>query len=310
MKQLFLLNPYAGYNLEKDSSHLLMLEAFRRGHSVFYGVLSRFFVNDGPKIFCSPVESVIPKSPYFHFKKEEAFSLDHFDQIWMRQDPPWNLAYYYATLMLSMAPPSVKIFNAPLSLRDFNEKMSILFFPDFIPASCVSASLSILNDFRKKQPEGIVIKPLDSYAGKGVERILPGDPEADKILRKTTHEETLPVMAQRYLPAVQKGEKRVFLWKGQVLGTLLKIPPPNGFLTSPDLGGRLAKTTLTPAEMKLSQTVGGTLFKAGVWFGGIDIIDGYLTEINVTSPGLLWELNELYGCAFEKQIMDDLEKAV
>ncbi|MBI1909286.1 MAG: glutathione synthase [Deltaproteobacteria bacterium] len=310
MKLLFILNPYEGYDLKKDTTHLLMLEAYRRGYTVYYGEVSKLFMEKGEPTALVRQVKVLPDSPFFEFHGEKQFSLKEFNQIWMRQDPPWNMAYYYATLILSAAPKKVKIVNAPEALRDWNEKMSIFFFNPWIAPTIVSSQLPHLISFWRSQKEGVIIKPMDSFGGRGIQRLKPfreiASTEAEAILLRATQNLSTPVMAQKFLEAVNDGEKRVFLWNGKILGALKKVPPAGQFITSPDLGGTLERTTLTLSEKKLSQQIAKKLLKEGVYFTGIDLIGGYLTEINVTSPGLLWELNELYGEQFEKKIWDDL----
>ncbi|MDO8462211.1 MAG: glutathione synthase [Deltaproteobacteria bacterium] len=308
MKLLFLLNPYQGYNFKKDTTHLLMLEAKRRGHSVYYGTPEGLLLEGAsPYSLVQPVHP-LEAAPYFRFigpKKKK--SLSDFDQIWMRQDPPWDLNYYIATLILSQVRSKTLIINAPRALRDWNEKIAILSFPNFIAPTIVSSSLPTLIEFWHSQKEGVILKPLNSFGGQGVSRLKPFSQVSQRIATATLKKMTagsVPIMAQKFLKEVHEGEKRVFLWHGKILGALKKIPPPRQYLTSPDLGGSLARTGLTAREKKLSLAVSRRLTSEGILFAGLDLIGGFLTEINVTSPGLLWELNELYGESFEKKIWD------
>ncbi len=302
LKVLAILDPFQPYSFKKDTSHLLLLTLARRGHFIDYADPSDLFFNGRPAVHSRRV-TVLEKEPYFTFHPAHTTSpvaVDHFDLVLMRKDPPVDLAYLTATHLLSLAADRVWVINHPQALRDWNEKLSIFQFPRFIPPTIVSSNPQEIAAFVDSQGGRAVLKELDGFAGKGVRKIGWGE---------TVNIGEQPVMAQAFLPQVAtEGEKRIFMIDGEAWGALLKFPPEGGFITNPDLGGRLQATEITSQEKELCQEVGVFLKKNGIFFAGLDLIDGKLTEINITSPGLLWEWNEIDNRRHEEEIVDRIER--
>ena len=295
------------YNLKKDSSHLLMLELSRRGRQVYFSTPSSLVLGPHGVMVRTSEVKVLESAPYFSFQREEVIPAEKFSLILMRKDPPVDTAYLYATQILSQVVKKVVVINSPQTLRDWNEKLAIFNFPKWIPPTIVTANKNEISRFVRSVGGEAVLKPLGGFAGQGVARI---SSESLSLVGEATRDGTFPVMVQAYLPQVSAGEKRVFMIDGRPMGALLKIPPQGGFLTSPDLGGHLAPAKLSAREQRLCKAIGPVLKKNGIFFAGIDLIDGFLTEINITSPGLLWEWNEIDNRRHEKEIVDLLERKV
>ncbi len=299
MKILVLLNRFEGYNFHHDTSHLLMYESYQRGHEVFYGTFDGLSYLGVPQVSCQPVQ-VRLTAPYFEFGAEISLALTDFQAILIRPDPPVDAAYHYAMQLLSLLPAHQVMLNPPAVLRDFNEKLIILQFPQWIPKTLVSSRIEEIRNFHTKVGNKIILKPLNGFAGQGVQVYGPGE---SPLLPAS-----LPIMAQEFLPAIHAGEKRLFFLEDRVLAVLLKIPLPGKFLANPDQGAKLATCTLTDREQRIATDLGVFFKKQGIFLAGVDLIGEHLTEINITSPGLLWELNEAYQAHFEQDIMDALHR--
>jgi len=285
-----------------------MRELHHRGYSVFYADPSNLSASPSGITVKTRRAAVLDQAPFFFFHEEETLPIDRFRLVWIRKDPPVDAAYLYMTQILSLAGPRTAILNSPQALRDWNEKLIILNFPKWIPPTLVTSDKHELAGFVEKHLVA-VLKPLAGFAGQGVRRIFfKQSEEMREQIDSVTHGGTLPVMAQVFFENVRLGEKRVFVGDGRVLGSFLKIPQDGGFLTNPDRGSRLATTSLTAREKKICAAIGVFLRKHGVFFAGLDLIDGHLTEINITSPGLLWEWNEIENRSHEKTIIDLVEK--
>ncbi|MBI2082746.1 MAG: glutathione synthase [Deltaproteobacteria bacterium] len=306
MKVLGVLDKYTGYNFHRDSSHLLLLTLYDRNHTIYYTDPTSLFSQKGEPCAMVSEVKVTRGTPYFHFKPPFPKPLAEMDIILMRKDPPVNTSYYYATHLLSLVEDKTWVINRPSTLRDWNEKLSILFFPEWIPKTLVTGDWHRIEAFQKEREGAVVVKELDSYAGKGI-HLCPFSGDHSKLIHQLTRGGDLPVMVQEYLP-VERGEKRVFFIDGKTFGAIIRHPAAGGFLTSPDHGGTYAATQLTEREKKICSSLEPFFLKKGVFFAGIDLIGEYLTEINVTSPGLLWEWNEVDHQKYEEKIVDCMEK--
>ncbi len=308
---LFILDPFetpsGRYNFEKDTSHLLMLELQRRGHTVCYSDPRDLMATEGCLSVKTRRVEILDKAPYFFFEEGRYLELDRFQLIWVRKDPPVDAAYLYMTQLLSLVSARVPVLNAPRALRDWNEKLTSLRFPRWMPPTLVSSDKHEISRFLEERGRA-VLKPLSGFAGLGVRLLsLERKDEAHEEIDAATRIGTLPVIIQAYLDKVRLGEKRIFLVEGRPLGALLKIPR-EGFLANPDQGARVVSTSLTAREKKICADLSPFLRKEGVFFAGIDLIDGALTDINVTSPGLVWEWNEAENKRHERTIVDRVEK--
>ncbi len=310
LRGLFLLDPFQDllgrpYDLRRDSSHLLSLELQNHGHEIHIAAPHDLSARKEKLFIAARRASVWPQAPYFSVLEQKDREASYFDFIWMRKDPPFDSDYLFATQLLSLAPKSVRVLNAPQALRDGNEKLLILNFPHWIPPTLVSACPDAIEDFSKNWRDGAVLKPLEGHAGRGI--LFLNSKTKKTALIQATRRGTKTVMVQKYLPRVSSGEKRIFVVDGEPLGALLKIPAARRKIANPDLGAKITATGLTASEKKMAREVGLFLKKRGVFFAGLDTISGFLTEINVTSPGLLWEWNDADGISHEKTVIDRFE---
>ncbi len=318
---LAILDPYstpAGlYNFHKDTSHLLLLHLFKRGHRIFYAVPSNLCLNKKEiECFVTPVE-VLVSAPFFSFGESAKVSLKDMNLVLIRKDPPVDKTYLHMTQLLSSFPTQRPFFiNPPQALREWNEKLIIFNFPHLIPPTLVTANtqeiLSFLKDHRGQVPHDTggqaVVKPLDEFSGRGVQKLGDSSEKDLMILSSMTHDGHQPVMVQAFLKNVAQGEKRIFIFDGKPAGALLKIPPSGSFMANPDRGAAIKATTLSRREQKTVEEIGIFLKKHKIFFAGIDMIDGFLTEINITSPGLVHEWNEVDQAHHENELVDLIER--
>lgn len=309
---LAVLDPFQGptgpYNFRKDTSHLILKALSSRGHLIFYtdpfSLIAR-----GKTVWARGCRAAVLESePYFRLEKTETLDLAAFDLILMRKDPPVDQTYLYATQLLDIVSDRIPTINHPRALQKWNEKLSILNFPRWIPETLVTSHKDEIRHFAERQDGPIVVKSLETFGGKGVWRLMRNHPAFEPTIDGITRGGMAPIMAQPYLQKVEEGEKRIFLLEDRPIGAILKIPPRGGFLTNPDLGGQITTTKLDAREKKIALEVGTFLKKEGVFFAGLDLIDGNLTEINITSPGLVWEWNEVDNRRHEEEIAERIEK--
>jgi glutathione synthase len=220
----------------------------------------------------------------------------------MRKDPPYDIAFHYATELLSLSKSLV--INSPQALRDFNEKLIILPFLEYIPDTMVTASELQIKDFLKGHSDGFILKSLASYQGRSVEWITKDDEDSKKLLKAYTKNFTTPVMIQEYIPDVQIGDKRILVLGGKIIGAVLREPLKNNYLANLGQGGIARKTTITDLEKEIVNSVSEFLLKNGLHFVGFDVIGEYLTEINITCPTGIVHINKLNNIILEKQVVD------
>ncbi|OGQ28241.1 MAG: hypothetical protein A3B79_02785 [Deltaproteobacteria bacterium RIFCSPHIGHO2_02_FULL_50_15] len=300
------MDPYPGYDFEKDTSHLMMLEAHSRGHRIFYGGATGIFLSlEGPHSHCQEVR-VLRGSPYFEFQGPGDIPLGLFDLVFMRRDPPYDMSYLYTAQILLLS--RRRVVNDPLILATRNEKLIIFEWPQYIPRTLVTSDVAAIERFTKDNGHDLMIKDLGKFAAKGTWRIQWGTDIFYSKIREMTQEGKMPVMVQPFLNKVSEGEKRVLFLEGDVLSVINRIPPKGGFVTSPHGGAVLHRDSLTPREQEICQQVGSFLKEKGVFIAGLDLIGEMLIEVNITSPGLVWEHNEMEKASFEKEIVNRMER--
>jgi glutathione synthase len=285
---LAVLDPHHGpdgfYNFKKDSSHLLLHTLSKRGHRVFYADPSLIFLKNSDVCARTATVSVLEKEPYFIFPEEgeEVVPLKKFDLILMRKDPPVDQAYLYCTQLLSLVSEKVLIVNDPKALREWNEKMAIFQFPKWIPPTLVASDEREIAQFIRSQGGTVIMKPLDSFEERGTKKITSAsEAEAGKM-----------TMFQALLPDAL--EKRIFMIDGKPMGAIFRKS--------------LSATTLSAKEKRICADISPFLKKNRIFFAGVDIIGEKLTEINITSPGLLWEWSEIDNRRYEEEIVTILER--
>jgi glutathione synthase len=226
----------------------------------------------------------------------------------MRKDPPFDLDYYFATLLLERARGSTLIINDPRGLREQNEKLAVLEYPDLCPPTIVTRETTRLRTFLAEQGGEIVVKPLDASGGFGVFHVRKGDPNTGAILEQATQLGRRWTMAQKYLPEVRKGDKRILLCDGEFLCAVLRVPAPDDARGNLHVGAKPMATKLDERDAEIVRVLGPRLRAAGHFFVGLDVIGGWLTEINVTSPTGILEANVLYNDAYEVKVVERLEQ--
>jgi glutathione synthase len=311
MRHLFVVDPLERLLPEADSTIAFLREAQARGHAIEVCGLERLGVDVGgrPRALATPLE-VFEGSTWYRADPPRVQTLDQYDVVWMRKDPPFDLEYLFATHILSLVSERTLVVNEPRALRDANEKIFALRFPQFCPETVVSRDMSELLEFRAQLGGEMVVKPLDGAGGEGVFHITASDRNAQAILEVSTGRGTRYLMAQRYIPEVRRGDKRIILVEGEPAGAVLRVPAESEARANFHAGGRADRAELTARDLAICTAVGAELREIGVVFAGIDVIGDYLTEVNVTSPTGIRQIRELEGVAIEVQVLDAVERRV
>ena len=287
VRLLFIVDPLERLVLAGDSSYALMLEAAARGWDVWtcqlehLGLVGDDAVCDAqPTIVmpaARPAEAFQLEAPAFH-------RLAEFDVVLMRKDPPVDVAYLHATWILDHARGKTLLVNDPRGLRELNEHLAVLQFPQLTPPTIVTRSTAKLREFQAQQGGAIVVKPVDGYGGLGIFVVRDGDPNASSILETSTGAGTRWTLAQRYLPEAANGDKRIILADGEPVGAVLRVPAEAEARGNLHVGGRAVKTTIDARDREIIAAVAPMLRAHGQIFVGLDVIGGMLTELNITSP--------------------------
>ena len=290
MKLLFILDALASLKSYKDTSLAIMREAAARGHALYVCQQHDVFLrNESVKIhafeFCFNEGDHNKNTSWYHLGKSQEILPKYFDAILMRKDPPFDNEYLYSTYLLDLAAnQGARVINNPTSVRSWNEKLSVAKFPQFVPEFLVTANNNLIRDFLATHKD-IVVKPLDGMGGSGIFRITESDPNIGVILETATKFGTQTIMAQRYLPAILQGDKRIIVIDGEPLPyALARIPKAGETRGNLAVGGTGVAQPLTLRDLTIATSVGKTLKAEGLFLVGLDVIGDYLTEINVTSP--------------------------
>lgn len=302
------MDPVAGIDITGDSTFALGLEAQSRGHNLWYYTPESLSFNDG-KVTARGQSLALFDEVGAHFKTgpNETRSLDEFDVILMRQDPPFDMAYITTTHILERLPARTMVVNNPAEVRNAPEKLLVTHYPDLLPATLISRDSEAIHAFRATHKD-IIVKPLFGNGGAGVFRIQPNDQNLNSLLEMFFSNSREPVMVQAYLPAVREGDKRVILVNGEAVGAVNRIPGDGEARSNFHVGGSAAATGLTPRDKEICAAIGPELKRRGLLFVGIDIIGDYLTEINVTSPTGIREIQRLSGIDIAALTIDAIEK--
>ena len=309
LRMVFIMDPIHTINIDKDTTFVFMLESQHRGHEVWYAELKDIFVRDGRVSGSFSEISLKRSADFYKLGRVDTAPLESFHVVWMRKDPPFNLDYIYATYFLSLIDPaSTLVINNPKGIRESNEKLYTLYFPDIIPPSLVTKEIDHLRNFVSEVGGEVVVKPLDGHGGEGVFYVKEGDKNANVILETVTAFGNRYILAQKFIKEVSEGDKRIVLLNGEPLGAVLRISKPGGeFRCNFHSGGSPHKSKLDERDLKICETLAPRLREDGLYFVGIDIVGGYLTEINTTSPTGIQEINRLDGTKLEAQVLDFVE---
>lgn len=304
MRQLYVMDPPEVLDLAGDSTYALMCESTLRGHEVSWCHPRDLYAQDG-----RGHARVVPtearwEDPHWSFGEPEDRPLSSFDLVWMRKDPPFDMHYIFATYLLDMAGAEVLVLNEPRGLKLFNEKLWAMQFADLHPPTLLSSDMSRLRAFAKAEPGRVVLKPWDGNGGRGVVVTEGTDRNLGSLVEILTNQGTDAVIAQRYLPEIAKGDKRILLIDGEPAGSILRVPGEGDHRGNMHVGARVESSTLDEREQLICDRLRPHLKEWGMMFVGIDVIGGFLTEINITSPTGIQEINRLDRVKLEARLID------
>ncbi|NEO62472.1 MAG: glutathione synthase [Moorea sp. SIO4G2] len=317
MKFAFIIDPLPKLDPGHDTSVALMEAAQELGHQVWVTQAQQLSVIQGQAWgLLEPVQLTPAKLDDGHWVVIEQWyqtgkallkPLEEMDAVWMRTDPPVTIPYLYATYILDyINPDKTLVINSPTGIRTANEKMYALQFQEVMPQTIVSQDKSVIRQFLEEK-ETAVLKPLGGKAGEGIIFLQPSDRNFNSLVEISTKQGSEPVMVQAYLPAAKDGDKRIILLNGEPIGAVNRIPTGKEFRGNMAVGGRVAATEITPREEKICALLKPKLQQDGLYFVGIDVIGGYLTEVNVTSPTGIREIDRLDGTHLAKEVITWVE---
>ncbi|WP_137885920.1 glutathione synthase [Pseudomonas sp. 2FE] len=304
------MDPIARISFKKDSSLAMLLAAQARGWSLFYMEQPDLYQIGGEaRARMRPLKVFEDPQRWFELDAESDLPLSELDVILMRKDPPFDMEFVYCTYLLEQAERAgVLVVNRPQSLRDCNEKLFATQFPHCTPPTLVSRRADILREFAKEQRD-IILKPLDGMGGSSIFRHREGDPNLSVILETLTAHGTQQIMAQGYLPAIKDGDKRILMIDGEPIPyCLARIPAAGETRGNLAAGGRGEARPLSERDRWIAAQVGPTLREKGLLFVGLDVIGEHLTEINVTSPTCIREIDNAFGTKIGEQLMEAIAK--
>jgi glutathione synthase len=309
-------DPVERFLPDKDTTFVLMLEAQKRGHQVLW-IHHHDLFTDGADVRAVARRAEVRRpasagAPHHTYHETSIVSLADLDAVLMRSDPPFDSDYLYATHLLSLVEErGVFVMNKPRGLRDANEKLYALNFPDCIPRTLVSRNLEQLKEFMAALGGEMIVKPPHGFGGLGIFHVHAGDRNLNAILETMTDNGRKLVMAQEYIKAVRElGDERVIMLDGEPLGALARIPREDEHRSNLHVGGSAKKVVLGERERRICDRVGPRLRADGLYFVGLDIIGDYLTEVNVTSPTGVQEIDRLDGVCLEAKVIDLVERKV
>ncbi len=307
------MDPIEGIDIDADSTFVLALEAQNRGHRLWHYLPRDLSFRRDPgspaglvQARARPLEVRREKGRHFSLGPAELLDLARMDVVLLRQDPPFDMAYITTTHVLEHIHPRTLVVNDPASVRNAPEKLFVTQFPGLMPPTLISADPAAIRDFRAEHRD-IIVKPLYGNGGAGVFHLRPEDENLGALLEMFTERGREPVIVQRYLPEVRQGDKRIILVEGEPVGAINRVPAEGEARSNMHVGGRPLRAELTAREREICAAIGPTLREAGLTFVGIDVIGDWLTEINVTSPTGLQEVNRYDGVMLEARIWDAIE---
>ena len=310
MKVLFVLDELSKLQLAGDTSYALMLETVAREHGLWTCQVGHLGL-EGDDAVAEAQHTLVKlaetPAEAFECGPRSLMSLAEFGAVFMRADPPLNVEYLQATWILDNARGKTVLVNDPRGLREHNEHLSILAYPEFIPPTIVTRSEARLRAFLDEQDGAIILKPVDGFGGLGIFLVKKGDPNLSSIIETSTQAGGIWTMAQRYLPDAKRGDKRIVLVDGDPIGAVLRVPPEGEARDNLHVGGRAEKTVLTPRELEIVAAVRPTLREYGQILVGLDVIGDTLTEINITSPTGIRHITRLDGINAATPVLECVE---
>ena len=310
MKLAIILDPLESIKTYKDTTYAMMRAASVRGHELYVMEQHELVLREGAVAgFVRKLALVADAACWYTLEAPAWRPLSDFDVTLMRKDPPFDMEYIYSTYLLELAEEQgARIFNRPAAIRDYNEKLSTAKFPEFMPPSLVTRQGGLIREFIDKHGD-IILKPLDGMGGSSVFRIQHNDPNLNVIIETLTQLDSRTVMAQRYIPEIIQGDKRILLIDGEpVPYALARIPKAGETRGNLAAGGKGVAQPLSERDKEIAATLGPKLKAAGLFFVGLDVIGDWLTEINVTSPTGMQEITNQTGFDVAGMFVDALER--
>jgi glutathione synthase len=309
LRILYVMDPPARVLVDKDTTFAFMCEGERRAHEQYACGAEDLFVDRGtPRALVRRVHATPGVPPTLREAAERALSWFHV--VCMRKDPPFDMAYFFATQLLGLVDPRATfVMNDPRGLREANEKLYALRFPEVIPESLVTADSARLKAFMETLGGEMIVKPLDACGGSGVFHVHRQDRNLNAILELSTLNGSRLVMAQRYLPAVrEQGDKRLIVLDGEPLGAVMRVPREDEARGNIHVGGRVERGVVDARDREICRVLAPRLAADGLYFVGLDVIGGLVTEVNVTSPTGVQEIDRLDGVCLEARVLDFVER--
>lgn len=305
LKVAFVADPIEKFDTKNETSFFIMHELSKRGFDSYHFELKDLFIkNTTPHALLKKIH-VTKKNSIFKFKvlENKIQNLNQMHAIFLRKDPPVDINFIDHLSILELVSKKVLMVNHPMWVKHANEKLFPLHFNDITPRSIVSQANNLIREFVNKEKIAI-LKPLNQAGGRGIIKVNSHDTSLDSIIDVSTAGQTRYIMAQQYLPASKKGDKRILILDGKILGSFLRIPPKNDFRGNLHSGAKLVKSGVTKRDKYIVDTIKDRLTDLGLFFVGIDIIDKYCTEINSTSPMGIREINQTNNSHIEKTVVD------
>jgi glutathione synthase len=311
MKIAFLADPLSGFKIYKDSTFAMMREAARRGHQI-YAFEQRHMVLEQGVVTADVVEIELTGHPdeWYRAGEAETVRLSEFDAVIQRKDPPFDMEYVYGTYLLELAErQGARVFNKPSAIRDHNEKLAIGQFSEFTSPTLVTSSSTRLRAFHAEHGD-VILKPLDGMGGAGIFRVKDDGLNLGSIIETLTDNGARTIMAQKYIPAIVKGDKRVLVIDGKpVPFVLARIPQGGEVRGNLAAGGVGVAQPISDREREIAEALGPTLAERGLLLVGLDVIGDFLTEVNVTSPTCFQEITDQTGFDVAAMFIDAVERA-
>lgn len=307
LKVAIQMDPIGPIDINADSSFRIAEEAQARGHTLFYYTPDKLAYQEGRVTARGwPLTVQRVKGDHFSLDNEVEVDLSDFDVVWLRQDPPFDMGYITTTHILDMIHPDTLVVNDPTWVRNYPEKLLVLDFPDLTPPTMIARDLATLKDFRARHGD-VILKPLYGNGGAGVFKLRQDDSNLASLHEMFTGINREPLIMQKFLPDVSKGDKRVILVDGEPVGAINRVPAAGETRSNMHVGGRPEKVELTARDLEICAAIGPLLREKGQIFVGIDVIGDWLTEINVTSPTGLQELERFDDTNVTAKIWEAIE---
>jgi len=310
LKIAFQMDPIEDVNIDGDSSFRIAEEAQARGHELFYYTPDKLAYQEGRVTARGwPLTVRREKGNHYTLGEEQEIDLADWDVVWLRQDPPFDMGYITSTHLLDMIHPDTLVVNDPFWVRNYPEKLLVLDFPDLTPPTTIARDLDTLRAFKEKHGD-IILKPLYGNGGAGVFRLGPDDRNMTSLHELFTGINNEPLIAQKFLPDVSAGDKRIILVDGKAVGAINRVPAKGETRSNMHVGGRPEKIGMSTRDLEICERIGPLLREKGQIFVGIDVIGGNLTEINVTSPTGIMELDRFDGINVSEMVWEAIERKI